>query len=86
MHQQSHVGLEWRKNDVEDVPKITLEAKSGIALGNEIAPGRASVYDLGTTTTAQEAVDEARALADMRMQRSPIELVAQNRVGRNFLP
>jgi hypothetical protein len=25
MHKQSHVALEWRKIDVENVPKITFE-------------------------------------------------------------
>src|ERR1700730_11224084 len=40
----------------------------------------------GAAATPQEAVDEARALADMRVQRNPVEVVAQNRIGRDFLP
>jgi hypothetical protein len=40
----------------------------------------------GAAAAPQEAVDEARALADMRVQRNPVEVVAQNRIGRDFLP
>src|SRR5216683_855816 len=40
----------------------------------------------GAATAPQEAVDEARALADMRVQRNPVEVVAQNRIRWDFLP
>src|SRR5216683_2979962 len=41
---------------------------------------------LAAAAAPQEAVNEPRPLADMRVQRNPVQLVAQDRVGGDFLP